>query len=87
MLDDAAFFAANSHESDVLFLTTAFTTYLSRPVSSGRLKAIGKVVKKNKSQCNSESVLYDSSGNEVGRGNGIFMRTKTRFSDAMGYGA
>ena len=87
MLDDAAFFAANSYESDVLFLTTTFTTYLSRPVSSGRLKAMGKVANMNRSQCNSEAVLYDSNGNEVGRGNGIFMRTKTRFRDTMGYGA
>jgi uncharacterized protein (TIGR00369 family) len=87
MLDDAAFFATNSYESEVFFLTTAFTTYLERPVSSGRLKAIGKVIYRNKSQFIAEAKLYDSKGNEVGRGNGIFVRTKIRLSDAMGYGA
>jgi len=32
MLDDAAFFAANSLERHVFVLTTSFTTYLTRPV-------------------------------------------------------
>ncbi|MGB2427754.1 MAG: PaaI family thioesterase, partial [Alteromonas sp.] len=35
MLDDAAFFAANSLETDVFVLTTSFTTYITRPVASG----------------------------------------------------
>lgn len=87
MLDDAAFFAANSYEQEVFVLTTSFTTYLTRPVSSGNLKAVGKVVNQNRSQFISESVLYDSKGNEVGRGNGIFVRSKIRLCDAMGYGA
>ena len=39
MLDDAAFFAVSSLERDVLVLTTSFTTYLTRPVSSGTLRS------------------------------------------------
>ena len=41
MLDDAAFFAANSLERDVFVPTTSFTTYLTRPVSSGTLRSLG----------------------------------------------
>jgi uncharacterized protein (TIGR00369 family) len=86
MLDDAAFFAANSLEPDYFVLTTSFTTYLTRPVSEGRLRSVGKVVNRTKSQFIVEAVVYDSDGNEVGRGNGIFVRSKMRLNDAMGYG-
>jgi uncharacterized protein (TIGR00369 family) len=86
MLDDAAFFAANSLEPDYFVLTTSFTTYLMRPVSEGRLRSVGKVVNRTKTQFIAESVVYDSAGNEIGRGNGVFVRSKMRLSDAMGYG-
>jgi len=85
MLDDAAFFASNSYEKDVFVLTTSFTTYLTRPVSQGKLKAIGKVVNKNRTQFIAESVVYDSDGNEVGRGNGVFVRSKLPLVQAAGY--
>ncbi len=86
MLDDAAFFASNSYEKDVFVLTTSFTTYLTRPVSQGKLKAVGKVVNKNKSQFIAEAVVYDSAGNEIGRGNGVFVRSKIPLIQAAGYG-
>lgn len=85
MLDDAAFFAANSYEQEVFVLTTAFTTYLTRPVVAGKLIARGKVVNRNKQQFIVESVVYDGEENEIGRGNGIFVRSKMRLADALGY--
>ena len=85
MLDDAAFFAANSLEPDVFVLTTSFTTYITRPISEGKMIAKGKVVNQNKSQFIAEAVVYDAQGNEIGRGNGIFVRSKMRLVDAMGY--
>ena len=85
MLDDAAFFASNSLEPELFVLTTSFTTYLTRPVSTGKLRAVGKVVNTNKSQFIAESVLYNSEGKEVGRGNGIFVRSKMALADARGY--
>jgi len=87
MLDDAAFFAANSLEREVFVLTTSFTTYLTRPVSSGRLRSVGRVVNRNKSQFIAESVVYDSENRELGRGNGVFMRSNLLLADARGYGA
>ncbi len=87
MLDDAAFFASNSYETEMFVVTTSFTTYLTRPVSEGRLKAVGKVVNRNKTQFIAESVVYDSKGNQVGRGNGVFVRSKTPLRQARGYGA
>lgn len=86
MLDDAAFFAANSIVTDVFVLTSAFTTYLTRPVASGSMKSIGQVVSKGKSQIIAEAIVYDLRGHEVGRGNGIFVRSKIPLREAMGYG-
>ena len=86
MLDDAAFFASNSYETEVFVLTSAFTTYLTRPINSGAITANGRVVNKSKSHFIAESVIQDSEGNEIGRGSGIFVRGKTRLVDALGYG-
>ena len=85
MLDDAAFFAANSLESKYFVLTTSFTTYLTRPVSSGKLRSVGRVVNQNRMQFIAESIVYDSKGNEIGRGNGIFVRSKMLLEEASGY--
>lgn len=85
MLDDAAFFAANSLESKVFVLTTSFTTYLTRTVSEGKMKAVGKVANKNNSQFIVESIVYDEQKREIGRGNGIFVRGKFPLVQARGY--
>jgi len=87
MLDDAAFFAANSFEKEVFVLTTSFTTYITRPVSSGIIKAIGKVVNMNRSQWIVEAVAYQADGKEIARGNGIFVRSKMPLVDALGFSA
>ena len=85
MLDDAAFFAENSLEKEVFVLTTSFTIYLTRPVSSGIMRAIGKVVNSTKTQFIAESVGYDSEGNEIARGSGVFVRGKFKLTEALGY--
>jgi len=84
-LDNAAFFAANSLVENVFVLTTSFTTYITRPVSEGVVKAIGKVVNQNRSQFICESVLSDSNGKEIARATGIFVRSKIPLSDKIGY--
>jgi len=85
VLDDSAFFAANSFEPELFVLTTSFTTYITRPISSGKMRAVGKVVNKNRSQWIAESVVYDDEGREIARGNGIFVRSKVQLKDAKGY--
>jgi len=85
LLDDAAFFAANSLEREVFVLTTSFTTYITRPLSSGTLRSVGRVVNRNKSQFIAEAIAYDSEGREVGRGSGIFVRGKSPLRGIRGY--
>jgi uncharacterized protein (TIGR00369 family) len=84
-LDNAAFFAVNSLVTDVFVLTTSFTTYLTRPVTDGEIRAVGKVVNVHPRQYIAESILYDSEEQEVGRGNGVFMRSRIRLSEKIGY--
>lgn len=85
MLDDAAFFAANSLERNVFVLTTSFTIYLTRPVSSGIIRATGKVASSTKSQFIAESVAYNLEGKEIARGSGIFVRSKSVLAEVSGY--
>ena len=42
MLDDAAFYAANSLVSDRFLLTTAFNLLFTRPIGPGRIRAEGR---------------------------------------------
>ena len=85
MLDDAAFFAANSLEPEVFMLTISFTTYFTRPVSSGVLVAKGRVLTQNRTQVIAESVVYNAGKKEIGRGNGIFVRSRIPLTKEMGY--
>lgn len=85
MLDDAAYFAANSLEREVFVLTASFTIYLMRPVSSGYIRAMGKVVSSTKSQFIAESTACNSEGKEIARGNGIFVKGKYKLAETMGY--
>ena len=85
MLDDAAFFAAASLEPTVFLLTTSFTTYLTRPVSVGSMRALGRVVNRTRSQFIAEAVVYDARDREIGRGNGMFVRSKNKLADLAAY--
>jgi acyl-coenzyme A thioesterase PaaI-like protein len=48
-LDDAAFFAVNSLVTDVFVLTASYNLYLTRPVTEGALRAVGRVVHRSAS--------------------------------------
>ena len=85
MLDDAAFFAASSLEREFFVLTASFTTYLIRPMSAGKLRSVGRVVSRTRTQFIAESIVYDSKGREAGRGSGIFVKGKFPLKNARGY--
>ena len=85
MLDDAAFFAANSLETEVFVLTASFTTNLKQPVAAGIMKAIGRVTEVTESKIMAEAVVYNSNSEEIGNGSGVFVRSKFPLRDALGY--
>ena len=84
-LDDAGFFAVNSLVEDVFVLTASFGIHLLRPVSSGDMKAIGKVVQASKNMFIAEATLTDSKADEIARGIGTYARGKAALSPDIGY--
>lgn len=85
MLDDAAFFASNSRETEVLLLTASFHCDLFRPVVDGTLRAEGRVVNESRRIITAEAELFDEAGSLLARGNGSFMPSGFRLADAEGY--
>ena len=75
MLDDAAFFAAQSINTEHFVVTTSFTTYITRVVTPDvpHLVSTGTVTSATKSLLVAEAVVCTPDGTEVGRGSGTFM--------------
>lgn len=86
MLDDAAFYAANSLVSDRFLLTTGFNLLFTKPIRNGRIRAEGRWVSGRRRVYVAEASLIDSEGEEVGRGTGTFMRSQFPLSSLPGYG-
>ncbi len=85
-LDDAAFFAVNSLVEDVFVLTVSFTVYLTRPISSGEMRATARVVHRSQRLFVAEAEVVDSKGRQIARGSGTFMRSNVALSPEIGYG-
>jgi Uncharacterized protein, possibly involved in aromatic compounds catabolism len=85
MLDDAAFYAANTLVTDRFLLTTSFNLHFSAPIKGGRIVAEGRWVSGRRRVLVAESRLVDEDGEEVGRGTGTFMRSRIALSGLPGY--
>jgi len=85
MLDDAAFYAANTLVTDRFLLTTSFNMHFTRPVKKGPIIAEGRWVSGRRRVLVAESRLLDTEGEEIGRGTGTFMRSRMALSGLAGY--
>ena len=85
MLDDAAFYAANTLVSDRFLLTTSFNLHFTRPVKTGKVVAEGRWVSGRRRVLVAEAHLVDEEGEEIGRGTGTFMRSHIPLSSLPGY--
>ena len=85
MLDDAAFYAANSLVSDRFLLTTAFNLHFTRPLRGGEVTAEGRWASGRKRVLVAEARLIDADGEEAARGTGTFMRSHIALSALPGY--
>ncbi|AZI36012.1 PaaI family thioesterase [Caenibius tardaugens] len=85
MLDDAAFYAANTLVSDRFLLTTSFNLHFTRPVKSGKIIAEGRWISGRRRVLVAEANLVDEEGEEIGRGTGTFMRSHIPLSSLPGY--
>ena len=87
MLDDAAFYAANSLVSDRFLLTTAFNLLLTKPLTSGPVVAEGRWISGKRRVFVAEARLIDADGEEAARGTGTFMRSRIPLATLPGYRA
>lgn len=85
MLDDAAFYAANSLVDDRFLLTTAFNLYFTRPLREGPAVAEGRWVSGRRRVYVAEASLMDADGMEVARGTGTFAWSHVPLSTLPGY--
>jgi uncharacterized protein (TIGR00369 family) len=87
MLDDAAFYAANTLATDRFLLTTSFNLHFTKPVRAGKVTAEGRWVSGRRRVFVAEARLVDQEGEEIGRGTGTFMRSRIALSSLPGYAA
>lgn len=87
MLDDAAFYAANSLVSDRFLLTTAFNLHFTKPMRVGDARAEGRWVSGKRRVFVAEARIVDAEGEECARGTGTFMRSHIALSGLDGYRA
>ncbi len=85
MLDDAAFYAANSIVTDRFLLTTAFNLLFTRPMTEGIVHAEGRWISGHRRVLIADARLIDASGEEVARGTGTFMRSRIPLASLPGY--
>ena len=85
MLDDAAFYAANTRATDRFLLTTSFNLHFTKPVRAGEVVAEGMWISGKRRVFVAESRLVDAEGDEIGRGTGTFMRSHIALSSLPGY--
>lgn len=85
MLDDAAFYAANSMVTDRFLLTTAFNLLFTRPLKNGPIIAEGRWISGRRRVFVAEARLIDVNGEEAARGTGTFMRSAFPLSTLAGY--
>ena len=84
-MDDAARLAVNSKVRKFVISTAAFNINLTRPIASGELIARGRLVTISDDDYVAESVLIDSSGVEIGRGIGKYVKSSIPLSAEIGY--
>jgi uncharacterized protein (TIGR00369 family) len=86
MLDDAAFYAANSLVTDRFLLTTAFNMLFTKPLGAGPVIAEGRWVSGQRRVFVAEARLIDAAtGEEAARGTGTFMRSRIPLAGLAGY--
>lgn len=85
MLDDAAFYAANSLVADRFLLTTAFNLHFTKPLRTGPAVAEGRWISGKRRVFVAEARILDSSGEECARGTGTFLRSHIPLAELDGY--
>lgn len=84
-LDDAAFFAANSVIEDVFVVTGTFEIKFLKPITHGKLVAIGEMTKNLGSKLEARATLFNEEGDLFATGSGVFVKTKILLNSIESY--
>lgn len=85
LMDDSAYFSAQSGVRDAFLYTTQFDVHLVRPITTGRVTATGKLRFASRELWIAESRVLDAHGKEVGFGTGHFARSRQALTPEIGY--
>lgn len=86
IMDDAAFFAANSLVDDRFVLTVAFDVHFLAPVTGGTVTARAEVVHDGDRLLVADARVHDEDDRLVARGTGSFMVSRIELTEEIGYG-
>jgi uncharacterized protein (TIGR00369 family) len=75
LMDDAAFFAANSKVLDAMVLTVQFEVHYGRPVREGKMTAIGELRTPGRHLLVASATVYDAKDREIAFGTGTFAKS------------
>lgn len=84
MMEDAAYFAASAVEREIFIYTLSFQTYMLRPLVKGQIRSFGRLTKRTRTHYFADAVLTDATGDEIGRGSGVFVRSRRSLLDGSG---
>jgi uncharacterized protein (TIGR00369 family) len=85
LLDDSAYFAAQSTITDGHLFTASFNLYFIRPVSSGILRGMGTLTHRSTRLIIAESHVLDEKDRIVAQGSGTFMKSTMPLDEKVGY--
>ena len=85
MLDDAAWFACAAAETEHFIEIRSFNVEFVRPVTGGKITAVGTVTNKTDSSFEAKAELFDENEQLVASGTGQIARTDRPWADVFGY--
>ena len=83
VLDDSAYFAAHSIETEYFIVTSDFRIDFIRPVTSGVITAVGTIVHNGKRDILCESEVRNETGKLIGKGTGRFTTSNILLSSIL----
>lgn len=85
LLDDSAYFACQSVVEDFFIVTTSFSVKLLRPITKGKITAVGELDFESRQMFTASSKLFDEKGRLCGTGQGQFLKSSLALSEVDGY--
>ena len=83
LMDECSHMAAQTLVDDGLLVTSSFNMYFIKPVKSGEIKGIGKLLKANRQKYLVEAIVVNENNEEIARGMGEFMKANIELEEVL----